>query len=568
MAFALVAQAPTQPTAPSISASAPGSNSLNIALNSPSVEPVYGVGGYNINVAANGGSYVRIASNIPQSSFPYNWSGASSSTPYQVKVNGVDLSPNRVISPDSNIASATTSGASSGLPFPRLWVHAGGGTRDYYGSTLRTYFKCFNGVTLNAWDGWSAGKPMNIAQVTDDIKAGSLWSSGTLVVHYYNAYTISPSIQNYSVLSGANFLLRETSPSGPLVTRNTTFNVGWFSAGGPTLGGRTCQQYFTDYVLDYQYNGGAAGLAVFSNPVNPNLDGTWWDDLQFELQNGHGDWLRTGVDNLDSPAASAAMRAGWSFMWGRFNSAKPTKLRMANVSQIASHSTPSERAELAGILDGGGQEGMLGQTFCVESFSTWDASMTSYINEVAFTKDKEKNYFMHACLTTNGQDFYRNVSPWQAVRYGLAYCLMYDSAYCPCPNGVTGTPTTSSGGYSTNFMPFWADEFAVQPGSNQCLTYPNVGPGLGWMGDPIDVGPITTRWTQGLLRRRFRRRGDGKEVWVILNPKGNAQQSVVIPQTMKFLQGVQETTVNNGATITAGSSITIPVNEGRFLVQP
>ena len=147
MAFALVAQAPTQPTAPSISASAPGSNSLNIALNSPSVEPVYGVGGYNINVAANGGSYVRIASNIPQSSFPYNWSGASSSTPYQVKVNGVDLSPNRVISPDSNIASATTSGASSGLPFPRLWVHAGGGTRDYYGSTLRTYFKCFNGVT-------------------------------------------------------------------------------------------------------------------------------------------------------------------------------------------------------------------------------------------------------------------------------------------------------------------------------------------------------------------------------------------------------------------------------------
>jgi len=530
-------------------------------------DPIY------IGLAANSGAAAASISptwrqmnlqNIAGSS--YTDSAVAAGNSYSYTVTARDVNGN--VSGPSDPVSILIPAPASTPGFPRLAAHANvASSIGFQSSAFQTYCTYMNQVVMGVWDGWQAGKPMTFAQIVDGIHASSKWASGTKVLQYVNAYRIAGTIANYSVLTANNWLLRATFPSGALVTNSSGLNIANHTAGGPTDGGgRTCQMYQADYIADWQYNGGAAGLDIYTNAPNPNLDGTWFDDLTFESQNG-GDYNRDGVNDNNSATASSAMRAGIGFIFNRLKAAKPGKNLQANLSQIQSHATPSEVAELAGILKGGGMEGMLGVSWATESFSTWAAMMADYADQIAFCTDETQVYFMHSCLSKTGKDPYRSSTAFQALRYGLASCLMGNAAYCPCPNGAADVPTTSNAYDGRWMVGFWADEFAVSPGTNQCLAYASAGPGLGWLGDPIDA-PFPAVWTQGLRRRKFRRRDNGKEVWVILNPKGNAAQSVVIPQNMQYLQGVLETAVNNGAPISSGSSILVPINDARFLVQP
>lgn len=511
-----------------------------------------------------GGTFSTIAT---QAGATYSDTGLSANTQYFYRVN-VQTSESPSRTSIWNSATAVTNGTISPLPpFPRLAAHANvANVVGFQSPAFQAYCMRMNQVVMGVWDGWQAGKPQTFAQIVDAIHAGSKWSTGTKVLQYYDIYRISQTIANYAAYTANNWLVRTTYPSGSLIVHSGT-NIANITSGGNTdAGGRTCQMYQADYISDWQYNGGVAGLAVYTNAANPNLDGTWFDDLQFESQDG-GDFNRDGVNDNNSPAASSAIRAGFKFVWNRFAASNPEKIIQTNLSQIQLHATPLEIAELTGIVAGGGMEGMLGTTWAIETYSTWSAMMTTYINQMAFCTDPTQVYFMHSCISKTGKDPYRSNTAYQAARYGLASCLMYDAAYCPCPNGATDTPSTTNSYDGQYLVEFWIDEWSVTPGTNQVLPYASAASGLGWMGDPIDAGPITTPGPGGLLVRRFRRRSNNKLVYVVLNPKGNSATNWTAPVNVRALSGVLETTVNNGATYPVGTGISVPVNDARFLLE-
>ena len=567
--YSNVVQGQTSPSIPAITGAALSSTQIQVNLVTPSTDVLSPVTQYRVlqNTTGPLGTFTLVAL-VDQAALPYVITSLTGGVTYYQALQAVDAAGRT--SPISNVVSITTPASANVTPFPRIWAHGSGGTpRAFDADSFIQFAQRLNGITISPWDGWEAGKTKTVKQICDLIHSGSQHANGTTVLRYHDAYIISNSTSNRSVIENAGWLVRDQFPAGPLTLHaGNSFPIGNMVSGGPVVGGRTYQQYAPDYICDYHYDGGAAGLAIFANAVNNSLDGTWFDDLQFQLQDG-GDFNRDGIDDANSTASSALMRAGWSFVLNRFKTSKPTKLCTANVSQMQRHASASDIASLSGILDGGGMELMLGATASNESITGWQLMMSDYTKMVAFCKKPELVYFMHSCVTDDGRDFYRNDRPWQALRYGLASALMYDGAYCPCPNGINAgaAPTTSSGGYDINFFPFWADEYAVDVTTGNALAYPNVAAALGWMGQPIDAGPITVAWKQGLMRRRFRM-PNGKEMWVILNPKGNPQQTFTTGQIMKAFTGTQSPSINNGATITATQNNVIEINEARFWYQP
>jgi hypothetical protein len=75
---------------------------------------------------------------------------------------------------------------SAGL-FPRLAVYSIGGTRDFYNSTLQTYFKLMNTVILGWYDGWESATGHTQASVTTAIQSGALHPNGAKIFSYYDA---------------------------------------------------------------------------------------------------------------------------------------------------------------------------------------------------------------------------------------------------------------------------------------------------------------------------------------------------------------------------------------------
>lgn len=518
------------------------------------------------SVAGVPGTWITLAT---QAGATFSDTGLSANTQYFYRVNIQTTETPSRNSVWAGTSAVTNSGGAVAAPFPRLAAHANKVTTlNFDNLSWRTFATYMNQVVMGAWDGWDAGKSMTFAQVTNWIKTNSVAPKGTKVFQYYNTYHISTTIANQSVFVANNWLVRNSYPSGTLTVNGAGYNIANITAGGPTDGaGRTCQQYTPDYIADWQYNGGVANLDIFTNAANPNLDGTWFDDLTFESQDG-GDFNRDGTNDADSAACSAAIRAGFKAVWQRFASNKPGKIIQANLSQIANHATPAEAAELAGIVAGGGMEGMLGVSWAPENFGGgWQGMMANYIREMAFATDPEQVYFMHSCLSNTGKDPFRNTTAYQAVRYGLASCLMFDAAYCPCPNGATDAPSGSNFYDGLYLVGWWADEFSVQPGTNQVLAYASAAPGLGWMGDAVDNGPITIPDANGLLVRRFRRRSNGKFVYAVLNPRGNPATTWTAPVNVQALQGIRETTVNNGAAHTLGTVLAIPASDARFWLQ-
>src|SRR5262249_2075403 len=132
-------------------------------------------------------------------------------------------------------------------------------------------------------------------------------------------------------------------------------------------------------------------------------------------------------------------------------------------------------------------------------------------------------------------------TPYRAMRYGLACCLMKDGYYYAegeVPNGSWDQIR-------------WFDEFSVYQGVAQGVSAANVGAGMGYLGLPVagGTGAIQTaaRW-DGVWAREF---AGGL---VLMNPKGNGSQTVTIAELggatlWKHISGTQGT-INNGQNVT------------------
>ena len=127
--------------------------------------------------------------------------------------------------------------------------------------------------------------------------------------------------------------------------------------------------------------------------------------------------------------------------------------------------------------------------------------------------------------------FHQNGSStdYQSFRYGFASCLMDDAYYY----------FSNNNSYS---QLVWFDEYDAK------------------LGQAVSAPP-TTAWSKGVYRRDF------DNAIVLVNPKGNGAQSVVLEQDVQRLSGTQAPSVNSGALIPAGQAIQLADRDGIVLMR-
>jgi hypothetical protein len=112
----------------------------------------------------------------------------------------------------------------------------------------------------------------------------------------------------------------------------------------------------------------------------------------------------------------------------------------------------------------------------------------------------------------------------------------------------------SDGRHLTDAIDTWADEYAVTPAGVADPT--GLLANRGWLGRPIALGYKDS--TSGMYVRRFDR-----GIVVVNGP--SAPRSITLEKQYKRIQGVMDTTVNNGALVT---NLTVPAKDARFLLNP
>ena len=580
-----VALAATSPTAPTISVANVSSSSIRFTLVSPSTEPQTGIGSYNLLVStvSASGPWTTIA-NVSSSAFttnsPYTWSGASPSTTYYCAAQGVDNSSQHSTSPLSNVASITT--PNSGVitnTFPQIGTTMVGGSRQYNSATTLTYMKHMDVVLYQCQDGWEIATGGTMAAFTTATQSGSLMPNGTKMISYFNPTNLTVGTTPYNVLSASNMMLVAAYPSNLTITSNGSYKVSNICTVGsqPTVTSgtppvtRNANTYIADYSFDIQANGGALGLA--GNPVgaNPTVYGFFTDDFNCYPIAGSGDYLRnntTQAGGTDSTTPQAlALRQGFATLVARYKTNKPGLKVFANLS--GSYNNPLTTG-VQGVLDGGLAEHSMGDLFSVDTQSSWANMMTVLTNQYALCAPGALITFSHSNVTDSGSDFWRP-GPGQAVRYGLASALMAGCVYSLTPTGNTPNTTTTSAFNNNEYdsqrygSAQWFDEFSVSPVTLIAFPYndPYVFVGMHWMGTEIDTGIVTTAWQNGVVRKRYQM-ANGRQCWVLLNPRNNGAQTINLGQRMQAISGTQVPAVNNGNTNI--TTIAIPDADARFLV--
>jgi hypothetical protein len=202
----------------------------------------------------------------------------------------------------------------------------------------------------------------------------------------------------------------------------------------------------------------------------------------------------------------------------------PGKYQIGNVADWGAQG--ADLSYLTGILSGGLMESAIGESYSVETWGGWNEMMREYRVIMANIAQPQ--------LVVVSQD--DNPTGYQSVRYGLASTLMDNGyyAFTNISNGYSGT--------------FWFDE------------YDDAGKGTGYLGMPVS-GPSLTPYQNGVYMREF------DHGFALVNPKGNGTQTVTLPVAVHRILGTQAPSVNNGATIPAGSPITLQDRDGLILLK-
>jgi len=162
--------------------------------------------------------------------------------------------------------------------------------------------------------------------------------------------------------------------------------------------------------------------------------------------------------------------------------------------------------ELDGQLDGGVMEGLLGETWSVETWGSFNQMMQSYRRQIDAMHAPKLGIFGHNNLGD---------TDYKTMRYGLCACLMDDGYYY-----ASGTS-----GYDAGHM-LWFDEYDAR---------------LGQALEPRRE----SAWSMGVWKREF------EHGIVLVNPRGNGARTVDLGGTFHKLTGTQDAATNDGSTVTS-----------------
>ena len=209
------------------------------------------------------------------------------------------------------------------------------------------------------------------------------------------------------------------------------------------------------------------------------------------------DWNRDGVDEpLDSPAVLAANYAGHVAEWNRVRQLLPGVLLIGNTDNDLGN------PEWKGQLDGGFLEGIMGETWSIETRTGWHAAMARYRTVMQNTRAPK----------IVGFNVHGSPVDYRFFRYAYTSCLL-DDGYFSFSDGTvmySGVP--------------WFDEYDFKLG--QALS-----------------GPPAVAWSQGVWRRDF------QNGVVLVNPT-IVNRTVRVEPGLRRLAGSQDPAVNDGAVIT------------------
>lgn len=248
---------------------------------------------------------------------------------------------------------------------------------------------------------------------------------------------------------------------------------------------------------------------------NSRIDGLYMDNV-FTEPRVAGDWYNNGnVLQTSSAQAQQALQAGYERYFSLVHQLIPGKAELGNVGTwFTDVPVPSGYKNM---LEGGELEALIGKSYSIEGYGGWKAMEDQYYSVMNVTNAPKLVIFNQWGSPTD----------YQAMRYGLASCLMNDGYY---------SFTSTSAGY---YGVVWFDEYNAK---------------LGTPTEPPPTGP----WQKGVWRRDF------TNGIALVNPKGNGPQTVQLGGTFVHLKGSQDPSVNNGKSVT---SVTLQDRDGLILLR-
>jgi hypothetical protein len=221
------------------------------------------------------------------------------------------------------------------------------------------------------------------------------------------------------------------------------------------------------------------------------------------------DWNRDGANEaLKSPSVLVANYAGHVAEWTRVRQLLPKILLIGNIDNDLGN--PEWKAQ----LDGGLLEGIMGETWSIETRAGWSAAMARYRAVMRNTRGPK----------IVGFNVHGSPVDYRFFRYAFTSCLLDDGYFSFSDKAAM---------YSS--VP-WFDEYNFKLG--RALS-----------------GPPPGAWSQGVWRRDF------QNGVVLVNPT-SASRTVAVGPGLRRLAGTQDPAVNDGAAV---SRVTLQPKEGIVL---
>jgi hypothetical protein len=402
---------------------------------------------------------------------------------------------------------AATSVAHAADTYPRLAAYDIGGAHDYWDADHQQKLAKLNLSIISVYPGWGVRQKTTPEAVVKKIKS---LNPNTKVFQYVIGEAMqSPAtsawVEYEAKVNAANWWLYGSGLNTTKVLSD--YGKGFWVLNISTQAkkdsnGQNFAQWFGTYTAQ-----------EFGTP-NPSLDGIFTDNV-FWKPRRDGDWNLDGkIDSQNDPTVQGWYRGGYRLYVDTLRKAMGGKMQLANVADWGQPT--AVLTEYKGAFNGGVLEHIIGSNYSVES-QGWSQMMTHYRKTMAALAAPKYGIF----------EQFGSTSDYQAMRYGLASCLMDDGYYA------------FNDSAHENYGVPWFDEYDAKLGAAVSK-------------------PQTSAWQSGVYRRDF------EKGIVLVNPKGNGKRTVTLEGEFVKIKGSQAPSVNDGSTV---RTVTLQDRDGIILLR-
>lgn len=401
---------------------------------------------------------------------------------------------------------ASTQSTPTSPVYPLLGGYLIGGMQNYTDASYAATIAKLNLAILTIWPGYSYNG-MNMEQAVEAIKKQN---PNEVVLLYQDINELQPSPNAVwdsvrDALNTNHWWLYSNGTGGSQV--GSSWGNGFIELNTTVAyPPNSSNQRYVDWRASWE-------LQNFWTP-NPSIDGFFTDNM-FWKPRVNGDWAQNGNNDSDSdPTTQQWYRQGYVHFINDLKAGMPGKYQTANVADWGGASAVI--TEYNQVLQGGLMEGMIGASWSFEN-QGWSTMYSAYQKMMAAIAPPQLVMF----------EQYGSGSDYQGMRYGLTSCLLGNAYFYYEVNSNANGPQ-------------WFDEFNANLGAATSAPFPSKA------------------YQNGVYRRDF------QNGIALVNPKGNGKQTITLEASYRKLSGNQDSSVNNGQTVT---SVTLNDRDGVILMR-